>query len=188
MAGKSPRLIDGGRSLAGGPHDRLGVVRRNALGVGADDSIGAVDQPRREDKLDAAAAEVALGVPGESWVQPGEQRLLRLDEDPAEIPDGEVRIPLHGISRQALDFRQGFNAGVSSSDEREREEFAATPRIPNTLGRVDLVEHPIAKPDGIGQRLEADGVFDEPGDREDRRYRARRQQRYLERDLVTVPF
>ncbi len=113
--------------------------------------------------LDPPLAQHLLGEAGELGVQPGQQRVLGFDEHPAEIARHDGRIASHRIPRQRFQLRQGFDAGIAAADERERQVVAPLLVVSETLGHVELMQHAIAEPDRIGQRLEANGVVGQTG-------------------------
>ena len=142
------------RALPCGPHDGVGAIRPDTGRIQPHHVVGAIRQPGVQVHLNLPSVKVSLAESGQARIKPGKQRPLGLDQHPAKVTRGEARIPTGGVAGQALQLGEGLHPGISPSDEGKGEQ--GTPPI-GVLGRrrgVELMQHPIAQPDRVSQRLE----------------------------------
>ncbi len=124
--------------------------------------------------LDAAPAQLALGEPGQARRDLLHDALARLDQHPAHPLRAAAGVELDRLGGEVLQLGEPLDAGVAGPDEHEAQVLGARGRVLQRLGDVEAVEYLVAQRGGVRERLQADRVLGEPGDRQRARDRAQR--------------
>ena len=104
-----------------------------------------------------------------------------------EVTGSQPWIALRSIPGEALQLCQRLDPGVTTTDKREREQLLAQLHVLGRRSSVELMEHPVAQPDGVGQGLEPHRMFPQTGHRGNERHRSRSEQRRIECDRAELP-
>ncbi len=187
VIGSPSEATNGDGALARGPHERARAERLRVGALGLDELVDARREPRLEHDVDATAAQVAERVRGQAGAQVREDRGTRLDEHPTQVDRTQAWVHAQRVAGERLELGERLYPRVAATDEREREELAAKVVVGKVVGGLELCEHSVPQPDRVGQRLEADGLFGEPGDGQGRRHRTGREHKGLEVQLVAHP-
>ena len=151
---RSRRL--GLRGDAGGPDHGPGRQRlagREPGRVGAD-----LLERRAEADVDAAAAQLAQRVLGELGVDLRQDPVGGLDQDPAHPVQAGPRVALDRVGGEVLELGERLEAGVAAADEDVGEQLVAAGGVVGRVRGLERLDHVVAQPDRVGQRLEADRV------------------------------
>jgi hypothetical protein len=85
--------------------------------------------------------------------------------------EARARIERQGVRREVLKLGERLEPRVAAAHEHEREELFLQLRVRGRVRELERLDHVVAKPDRVGQRLEPDSVLLEAGDGHDARDR-----------------
>ncbi len=109
-----------------------------------------------------------------------------LDQHEAQAVHATARIALHHVGREVLQLGEALEPRVTGADDDVSQQRAALVLIGDRLGLLEREHQAVAPGDGLRQRLEADGVLGEPGDRQRPRHRSERDDELVVEELLVV--
>ena len=116
--------------------------------------------------FDSATREPFRGVVAEPARNLRQDLRRRVDEYPALLGSPQLGIVAHGVADEVGELAERFDARVAGSDEDEGQ-LAKAMRIGGRgCRRLEPAQDVVAQVDRVGQRLEAEGVLGEAGDRQ----------------------
>ena len=96
----------------------------------------------------------------------GHDAAHRLDEVEVRLVEGELRVVLEQRARERAELGEDLDAGEAAADDDEGEQALALGTGREVRRLVEVREHAVADRDGLFDRLEADRVVGDAGDRE----------------------
>ena len=111
-------------------------------------------------------AQLADGVLAHLLADLGEDAVGGLDEDPLHVLGLDVVVVARGVAGHVLQLAERLDARVAAADEDEGQGRVADRGVAGGGGDVHLLDDVVAQADGLLDRLEADAVVGEAGDRE----------------------
>ena len=181
----SPRLRIDGCAVTPAVHTTVRVGRTSPV-ASRTEVGGQLLERRAEPDVDAAAAQLPDGVLGQRQVDLRQHAVHRLDQHPAHPVQARGGVLLDRVRGEVLHLGQRLEAGVAAADHHEGQQLVALARVVRGVGHLQALDHVVAQPDRVRQRLEADRVLLEPRDRQHARHRAVRDHQTVVPGLVLV--
>src|SRR5579864_7742570 len=155
---------------AGCPDERAG---RDLLPVGECGGVRFEELERRPDPdLDAALRQLPGGVVAEAGRDLREDRRRRVDENPPLPHSGELWVEAQGVADKVAELGERLDSGVARPDEDKGQLPLSVALCARGRGGLEAAQYVISQLDRVLERLEAEGVLLQSGDRQRARHGA----------------